>query len=296
MASFENDSDVYSPHSEKAEDSKALHAYQILIEKATDIFFVISAQDNQFTYINNAVETILGYSIREAITLRPTSLISEASAVTVGDILRRAIADNSELNTSIVIPNRQVQVLAKNGSFKNLDISMVMTLADDHTVEKITGIAKAMYIVQPEKEMRETGENGTDDNKRTRTGSILIMDDEDIILDISSQMCKRMGLEVATTRNGEEAIKLYRERFRQGEPFDAVFLDMTIAGGLGGIDAAAKLKEIDPEVRTVVMSGYSDHEVMSDPDKYGFYAVLVKPFRLNDFSALIKEMLPEKFS
>lgn len=295
MASFENDSDVYSPHAEKTEDTRALHAYQILIEKSTDIFFVISAQDNQFTYINSAVEILLGYSIREAITLRPTSLISEASAVTVGDILRRAIADNREQNTSITIPSRQVQVLAKNGSFKDLDISMVMTLTDDHIVEKITGIAKAMYVVQPEKESRLGAENGVADNKRTRMGSILIMDDEDIILDISSQMCKRMGLEVATTRNGEEAIKLYQERFRQGEPFDAVFLDMTIVGGLGGIDAAGKLKEIDPEVKTVVMSGYSDHEVMSDPDKFGFYAVLVKPFRLNDFSALIKEMIPEKF-
>ena len=296
MSSFKNDSGIYtSPSSEKTDDSRALHVYQMLIEDATDIFFVISAQDNQFTYINSAVETILGYSPREAITLRPTSLISESSAVTLGDIIRRVIADNSEQNNPITIPVQNVQVLAKNGSFKNLDVSMILTLAEDHTVSTITGIAKGMYVVQSD---RDTPEQKTADDtgKRTRTGSILIMDDEDIILDISSQMCKRMGLEVETTRKGEEAVELYRERFREGEPFDAVFLDMTIVGGLGGIEAAEKLREVDPEVRNVVMSGYSDHEVMSDPEKFGFYAVLVKPFRLNDFSALIKEMLPDIFS
>jgi DNA-binding NtrC family response regulator len=117
------------------------------------------------------------------------------------------------------------------------------------------------------------------------------MDDEEILRDIASQMCRRLGLEVETASNGKDAIETYRNAFREGTPFDAVLLDMTIAGGIGGIETAAVLKKIDPEVKNVVMSGYADHEVMSDPDKFGFSAVLSKPFRLNEMSKVLGDVL-----
>lgn len=316
MTSFKSDPDVYSSnHSKTDETARALHTYQMLIENVSDIFFVISAPDNQFTYINKAIEEILGYSPREAITLRPTSLVSEASGVTLADTIRRTIAQNSNRDHSIYVPEQRLQVLSKNGFFETLRIHMILTVADDHSIEKITGIAKTVArgpgIFPAEKttlstdaakssseyDKQQYSSMESTESQRTTLGSILIMDDEDIILDISTQMCKRIGLEVAVANNGDEAVDMYRERFHRGESFDAVFLDMTIAGsGLGGIETAEKLKEIDPEVRCVVMSGYSDHEVMSDPEKFGFYAVLVKPFRLNDFSSLLKELIPDKLN
>jgi DNA-binding NtrC family response regulator len=117
------------------------------------------------------------------------------------------------------------------------------------------------------------------------------MDDEEVLLDIARQMCRRLGLEAETVRHGTAAVDHYRTAFREGHPYDAVLLDMTIAGGSGGIETAAELHKIDPEVKCIVMSGYSDHEVMSDPGKFGFSAVISKPFRLNDFGRVLGEVL-----
>ena len=131
---------------------------------------------------------------------------------------------------------------------------------------------------------------------RNGPGRVLVMDDEEILLDIAKQMCKRLGLDVTTATDSAAAVEKYREEFRQGNPYDLVMLDLTIPGGSGGLETAATLKKIDPEVKTVAMSGYTDHEVMNDPEKYGFTAILTKPFRLGDFGRTLRSILPaEKF-
>ncbi len=131
---------------------------------------------------------------------------------------------------------------------------------------------------------------------RSGPGRVLVMDDEEILLDIAKQMCKRLGLDVTTATNSSAAVENYCEEFRQGTPYDLVMLDLTIPGGNGGMETAAALKKIDPEVKAVAMSGYTDHEVMNDPEKYGFTAILTKPFRLNEFSLILRSILPkEKF-
>ena len=131
---------------------------------------------------------------------------------------------------------------------------------------------------------------------RSGPGRVLVMDDEEILLDIATQMCRRLGLEVATAGSCSEAVEKYSEEFRMGCPFDLVLLDLTIPGGSGGMETAVKLKKMDPEVKAVAMSGYTDHEVMTDPSKFGFAAILTKPFRLSEFGTVLKSILPpEKF-
>jgi signal transduction histidine kinase/ActR/RegA family two-component response regulator len=129
---------------------------------------------------------------------------------------------------------------------------------------------------------------------RNGPGRVLVMDDEEILLDIATQMCKRLGLEVTIATESAEAVDKYREEFRKGNPYDLVMLDLTIPGGTGGLETAATLKKIDPEVKTVAMSGFTDHEVMNEPEKYGFTAILTKPFRLNDFGRTLRSILPEE--
>ena len=75
---------------------------------------------------------------------------------------------------------------------------------------------------------------------------------------------------------------MFEEAMESGRNFDAVMLDLTVSGGMGGIEAAAKLKECDPDVKLIVSSGYSDAPVMSDFRKYGFDDVLPKPWVIAD--------------
>jgi len=108
-------------------------------------------------------------------------------------------------------------------------------------------------------------------------GRLLVMDDEPAIRDLTQRMLERKGFEVVTTSHGEEAIACYQQARAAGRPFRAVILDLTIPGGLGGRDTFQRLKALDPSVRALVASGYSD-QVLAETLALGFAGVVPKPF------------------
>ena len=98
-------------------------------------------------------------------------------------------------------------------------------------------------------------------------------------------MCS-VGIESKVASDGESALDLYSECCASGESFDLVLIDLTIKGGLGGRKTMQRLLEIDPDVRGVVISGYSDDKVMSNYKDYGFVGRLQKPFSLDELQML----------
>lgn len=104
------------------------------------------------------------------------------------------------------------------------------------------------------------------------------MDDEEIIRLFLSEILTGAGYKVELTIDGAEAIEHYVKAKEAGKPFDAVIMDLTIPGGMGGKEAIKKLLEIDPEVKAIVSSGYSTDPIMSDCKKFGFSAVVTKPY------------------
>ena len=78
----------------------------------------------------------------------------------------------------------------------------------------------------------------------------------------------------------------------EGEPFAAVITDLTIAGGMGGREAAARILALHPEARLIVSSGYSVDPVMARPADFGFKAVLPKPYSLADLAQVMDAVLP----
>ncbi len=92
---------------------------------------------------------------------------------------------------------------------------------------------------------------------------------------------------------GAEAIEKYRDALQSGRPFDAVILDLTIPGGMGGGEAIKQLKEIDPAIAAIVASGYSDDPIMKDYSDYGFKGVISKPYRIKVLRAVLNEALNE---
>jgi CheY-like chemotaxis protein len=120
---------------------------------------------------------------------------------------------------------------------------------------------------------------------------ILVMDDEAPVKEVLGAMLDRFGYEPEFARDGAEALAMYRAARDSGRPFDAVILDLTIPGGMGGKDTIHKLLEIDPQVRAIVASGYSDDPVMADFRRYGFRGVVPKPFRFEDLRAILIRVL-----
>lgn len=109
---------------------------------------------------------------------------------------------------------------------------------------------------------------------------ILIMDDQELILESSSELLTILGYEAEVAKNGEDAVELFKNAYYDEEPFDLVILDLTVPGGMGGVKTLAAMKEICSDFKAIVSSGYSNDPIMSDYKNYGFNGVLIKPFKL----------------
>jgi len=120
---------------------------------------------------------------------------------------------------------------------------------------------------------------------------ILLMDDEQMILDIVSRMLGHLGYEVTTCTDGSQAIAAFAKAKSQGEPFDVVMMDLVIPNGVGGQDAVHTIKKIDPGARVLASSGHLEHPVMLDHKKFGFNAVLEKPYKLEKLQQVIEAVV-----
>lgn len=120
---------------------------------------------------------------------------------------------------------------------------------------------------------------------------VLVMDDEEGLRVLLDSFMRSLGYEVETARDGAEAIVLCEDAIASGKRFDAVLLDLTVSGGMGGVEAAARIRELDPAVKLIVSSGYSDAAVMSDFRKYGFDDVIPKPWRAAEVSNVFQRVL-----
>ncbi len=125
-------------------------------------------------------------------------------------------------------------------------------------------------------------------------GKILVMDDDQGVISVVEKMMDFIGHSMVTAADGEEAVMLFKNALRNGEPFDAVILDLTIPGGLGGRETVKKLREINPEVKAIVSSGYSNDPVLANPSKYGFSGVIVKPYRLEELKSKLLDVMAQK--
>ena len=122
-------------------------------------------------------------------------------------------------------------------------------------------------------------------------GKILLMDDDELVRNIAGELLKALEHEVDFAVRGEEAIRKYQTARESGKPFDIVILDLTIRGGMGGKETIEQLCAIDPGIKAVVSSGYSDDAIMSDYEKYGFKARLKKPYNLTELRNTLNALL-----
>jgi CheY-like chemotaxis protein len=120
---------------------------------------------------------------------------------------------------------------------------------------------------------------------------VLVMDDELFIRDLTGSLLEMVGGRMQAVKNGLEAIEAYSQAMKGGQPFDLVILDLTIPGGMGGIDTLEVLKKIDPAIRAIVSSGYSEDPVMANPTDFGFAASLPKPYRLAAFKDALRQAM-----
>jgi len=120
---------------------------------------------------------------------------------------------------------------------------------------------------------------------------VLVMDDQDMLRNLVGKMLKAMRYEAGSASSGEEALRVCREALEAGKPFDAVILDLTVPGGMDGIETLAGLRKLDPRVKAIVSSGYPENIKRSSLDGCGVDAFLAKPYDVEKLAQVLRDVL-----
>jgi nitrogen-specific signal transduction histidine kinase len=161
-------------------------------------------------------------------------------------------------------------------------------------VKSKIGVGTDVEIFIPASENHILNKNQKNVNIEGGDGRILVMDDEEMVRELSRHFLSHLGYEVEAVPDGESAISSYKKSLIENNPFKLVVMDLTIPGGMGGKEAIQKLKEIDPNVKAIVSSGYSNDPVLANFKKFGFSAVLAKPYKIETLSSIITQVINGK--
>jgi PAS domain S-box-containing protein len=160
----------------------------------------------------------------------------------------------------------------------------------DVSSEEGKGTTIAIYLPACPRESGAEPEQPKADSAAAKH-KILLMDDEDLVRNAARKLLVRMGFDVVDCTNGTDALREYSLALEAGQRFDAVILDLTIAGGIGGKITISELQKLDPQVRAIVSSGYTNDPVLADYRAFGFSGMVAKPYTFEELSRTVQAVL-----
>jgi len=122
-------------------------------------------------------------------------------------------------------------------------------------------------------------------------GRILVIDDDEMVRASACKTLRQLGYDTEWAPDGASGIRAYAEAVEAGAPFDAVLMDVTIPGGMGGREAVAELLRKHPDARAIVSSGYSNDPVMASFREHGFQGVIQKPYKIQELGAVVGKVI-----
>jgi len=153
------------------------------------------------------------------------------------------------------------------------------------------GTTFTVYIPALAEESMENKPESEEETQFVQKHRILLIDDEKILLDVTSSMLDHLGYEVTTAENHKEALNIYREAKDTGRPFSLIIMDLTMRDNEGGDTAIRKWSALYPEVKAVISSGYANDPVIEDYEKYGFVGAMIKPYTLIELKKTLEKIL-----
>lgn len=210
-----------------------------------------------------------------------------------GRYVQVSVQDNGTGIPEEVLPKIFDPYFTTKASGTGLGLATSYSIVRNHngllTVQSTVGAGTLFKIYLPasDKPLRQTKLELSSLDSPSH-GRVLVMDDDERIRDLLKSMIEAIGYEVETTANGNEAVNRYRDAMSGGKRFDVAIMDLTIPGGMGGKEAIKLIKELDPQAKAIVSSGYSNDPVMANHKENGFAGVLSKPYKIHDLARALE--------
>lgn len=119
-------------------------------------------------------------------------------------------------------------------------------------------------------------------------GRILVVDDDDVVSRVIQRILGAANYEVSLAANSTAALKLQKDALTRQAPFHLVMTDLTMPGDIGGLSILAALRRAQPDIKAIVISGYSNEPVLAEPAKYGLVCSIAKPFHSGELVRAVK--------
>ncbi len=254
-------------------------------------------------YDNNQMGQAIDNIVINSIQAMPIggTLTVRARNVTIGNSMAGILPEGNYVRLSLIDTGVGMPAEIRSRIFdpffttkqkgSGLGLASVYSIIKRHAghveVESTPGVGTAFHVYLPASDSVVIAAEKAVDSHSIGSGTVLVMDDERMIQDVTRGMLEELGYSVLTADDGGGLIDLLREQKSHGKKTSAIILDLTITGGLGGRETAAKIRELDKSVPPFVASGYADDPIMADPGEYGFNGSLRKPFMLNDIASLL---------
>jgi len=186
----------------------------------------------------------------------------------------------------------------KHGS--GLGLATVHSIVKKHaghiTAESVPGKSTTFHIWLPAADDNQASamlpvSAAPSRSKANGQARVLVMDDEQFICDLACSILRRFGYQGVAVKDGAAAVSEYDRARTSGDPYGAVILDLTIPGGMGGRQTLEELIKLDPAVRAIVSSGYSNDLVLSNYQAHGFRGMVSKPYDVADFAHAVERVL-----
>ncbi|TGE36342.1 PAS domain-containing hybrid sensor histidine kinase/response regulator [Desulfosporosinus fructosivorans] len=212
----------------------------------------------------------------------------------IGNYVALTITDEGAGISSQILPKIFDPYFSTKDLGSGLGLTICYAIVKKHgghiSVQSVEGQGTSFTIylpvsnVQAEKEVHE-------DILILGEGKVLLMDDEESVRQTANEMLTFLGYDVELAGDGAQAVRLYKEAFLSGRPYDVVITDLTVRGGMGGKVAVSELLIVDPDVKAIVSSGYSADALITDYKNYGFCDVIAKPYRIQELGKVMSSVM-----